>query len=220
MNLLLVIVLFAPVRDVQMSPAILEDVQSHLPANNPYNDIDCVTGAHESAHGCASALRQIHRQPGFYLLNNEAALIDEPKTVISAVAREVPNVLRGEVFRLYLQDSQVWWEFQPSYIFDELVAYTTGSLAREQAKIPDRQETVRYALEFVIYSCVVAKVSGDTGCKEFLRREIETAIAVSRRSNITSPYFQKFQTHPDAEELRVWTRWYFGPEWSKQWLSI
>lgn len=220
MNLLLVIVLFAPVRDVQMSPAILADVQSHLAAGNVYWDSDVITCTHESSHGIASVLRQKYGKPGFYLLNNEAALIEEPKTTISAVAREVPSVLRGEVFQLYLVDSRRWWDEQPSYIFDELVAYTNGSLCREQAGIESRQETVRYATEFIVYSICVARVANDLGCREFLRREIETTIRVSRRSQIVSPYFTTFQTHPDAEPLREWTRNYFGAEWCKAWLAI
>jgi hypothetical protein len=44
------------------------------------------------------------------------------------------------------------WNEQPSYVFDEWCAYTNGLEARYRLGIRDRQETGRYAAEFIAYA--------------------------------------------------------------------
>jgi hypothetical protein len=217
---LIVWTLFLPLRDVPHLTGILKDVESHLPAGHGYSDPDRITTVHESTHGINSLLRQRYGCPAFYVLNNRAVLMKEPTTTLSyaSVANMVPPSLRGEVYHLYLKQMQRWWNFQPTYVFDELTAYSNGAEARKQLGIKDRQETVRYAVEFIVYSsCVpMASHSTDTQMKEFLKWQIERVIALSGRG----AYLDKLRTSSDAKELRDWMRNYYGATWTKKVLGL
>jgi hypothetical protein len=139
-----------PIRDVGNLGPIVTDVESHLYAGHPYRDADRITWVHEGSHGVSSLLRNKWGCPAFYVLQNRAVLMPEPRTTLSAVAGRVPQSLRGEVYNLYLIQMQQWWNNQPSFVFDEWVAYTNGAEARRRLGIPDREETLRYASEFIV----------------------------------------------------------------------
>jgi hypothetical protein len=220
LNLMIAMLIpWMPIRVVSDAP-IIADVQSHLPAGNPYRDSDPITTVHESTHGINSLIRQHYGQPGFYLLNNKAAVISEPKTGLSKVAQIVPASLRGEVYDLYLIQQRIYWENEPSYVFDEMTAYTNGAEARYELGIAERQETVRYMLEFIVYSACVAKATPEPQMREFLRYQIERAIAIYHRSAVPTSYLNKLQTNTDANELRQFLRDYFGRSWCRKELGI
>jgi len=218
---------YASIRDVgdigRRYGQVVADIESHLPTNHPYRDNDRITWVHEGTHGINSILRNTFGRPGFYVLENKAILLNtEPQTTIGEVARMVPVSLRGDVYRLYMVDMRRYWEHQPSYIFDEFVAYTNGADARNQLRIHDRAETVKYMLEFCVYSaCVPRSVKeGDEQLRLFLMFQAERAIKISNDSGIKSEYLIKLCNEPDANELRIFMRKYFGKRWAKETLGF
>jgi len=202
---------YRPIRQVSGLPAILADVESHLPAGHPYDDPDRITTVHECTHGINSLLRNRYGRPAFYVLNNRAALLDEPAATLAAVAAQVPPSLQGEVYELYLVEPQDGWNDRPSYVFDEWTAYTNGADARQQLGIQDRQETLRYALEFCVYATCVPRAANSTDpqMRGFLRWQIERVTKLGR-----SDYLDRLRSNADASGLRQYMRDYFGEQWT------
>jgi hypothetical protein len=137
---------------------------------------------------------------------------------LSAAANLVPLSLRGEVYDLYLVNAQSDWNDQPSYVFDEWTAYTNGANARQQLGIQDRQETVRYALEFCVYATCVARAanSSDPQTRAFIMWQIERVMKLSSGSE----YLEHLRQEPDAAPLRGFVCDYFGVHWSREILGI
>jgi disulfide oxidoreductase YuzD len=218
MNLLLAIVLAwtpaPPIRHVTDLPPVLIDIESHLPAGHPYRDADRVTWTHEGTHGINSLLRQKHGQPAFYVLRNRAVLLREQPTTMAAIADAIPTPLRGDVYRLYLIEMQRYWNEQPTYILDEWVSYTNGAEARQALGIRDRTETVRYALEFSVYSAYVVG-RGDPQIKAFYKWQSERVMNLYQRSGVRSAYLDVLRQSPEAGQLRDWLRRTYGRKWTK-----
>ena len=209
-------IIWAPLKEVNNLPPIVADVESHLPNGHPYRDSDLVGYVHEGTHGINSLLRAEFGCPGFYVLNNRAYLLSEPDTTLTKVARVVPISLRGTVYRLYLIESRWWWDKQPSYVFDEWVAYTNGTEARWQLSIKNRQETVQYMLEFCVYSACVTCYTNDPQTRVFYKWQLARSMKLYHASGLKSDYLVKLRTEPDAEQLRAYIRDYCGPRWTKK----
>ncbi len=210
---------YPSIRNVGNLHPIIADIESHLPAGHPYRDSDLITWVHEGTHGINSQLRNEFRRPGFYVLRNRAVLLNkEPNTTLTQVARIVPVSLRGDVYQLYLIDSQRWWNNEPSYVFDEFVAYTNGAEARMSLRIQARQETVRYMLELSVYSTCVSRAakSKDSQIRAFLMWQIERAMKIYHALGIKSPYLGRLRRSADATELRIYMRDYFGLEFTRK----
>jgi hypothetical protein len=213
MKYLLAIIFIAvpPLRPVDVGP-VVSDIESHLPAGHPYYDSDRITWVHEGTHGINSRLRNLYGCPAFYVLKNRAVLLNEPDTTLAKVARRVPKSLRGSVYSLYLIQMQGYWNQQPSYVFDEWVAYTNGAEARRQLGITSRGETVDYALEFCIYAACVpwAANSDDPKLKAFYKWQVERVLRFNPHG------LDKLKTAQDAESLRQFLRSYCGSTWTKK----
>ena len=207
-----------PMRTPDSVGPVVTDIESHLLRGHPYRDTDRITWVHEGTHGIASRLRQQYHRPGFYVLENRAVLVTEPPTTLAAVARIVPPSLRGEVYDLYLVNAQASWNQQPTYIFDEWVAYTNGSEARRCLGIRERTETEKYMLEMSIYAlCVpMAADSSDAQLRAFVAWHLKRVVALSGQSQALA----RLQSAPDAEMLRQFIRVYFGPAWARQVLGV
>ncbi len=208
---------YAPVRSVRDLGPVLTDVESHLPQGHPYaNPGDIVNWVHEGTHGVNSDLRQAYHRAGFYVLNDKAVLIDNPALTLTAVAREIPTSLRGFCYNLYFVQQLRDWNDTPNYPFDEWTAYANGAEARLRRNIPDRNDTVRFALEFVPYSIAVAKAMRTAGLPDdpqvtaFIRWQTERCIRLGKEINMPLPDMSK----PDAESFRDFCRLYFGPDWT------
>ena len=216
----------APIRDVGDLGPVVTDIESHLPAGHPYRDADRITWTHEGTHGINSLLRNRYGCPAFYVLKNRAVLMQEPTTTLampwSAVAAKVPPSLRGEVYGLYLIQMQSYWNSQPTYVFDEWVAYTNGAEARQALGIRDRAETVRYMLEFCVYAACVPQAAGsdDPQMRAFYKWQVERAVALYRASGVKSNYLDRLRTEPDAALLREYLRGYCGPQWAQRVLRL
>ncbi len=214
-----------PIRNVS-GPPIIADVESHLPAGHVYDDPDQVTTVHECTHGINSLLRNRYGCPAFYVLRNRAVLMAEPATTLSwsTVADQVPVSLRGEVYGLYLKQMQNYWESNPTYVFDEWSAYTNGANARMALGIQDRGETVRYALEFSVYSMCVPRAakSTDPQMRAFIMWQSERVLKIvtSSGSSRDWEYLKKLRSAPDAESLRRYIRSYCGSAWARRVLGL
>jgi hypothetical protein len=129
----------------------IDDVNAMLPGISIYRDSDKITHVHESTHGINSQLRNRFGRPTFYVMGGVWFHVDEPKTTLSAVARSIPTEKRGDVYKLYCVDAQRWWNNEPSYLIDEMVAYINGAETRKFYGITNRAETLRYARELATY---------------------------------------------------------------------
>jgi hypothetical protein len=200
-----------PIRNVT-DPTILGDIESHLNAGHPYGDPDRITSVHEGTHGINSLLRNQYGMPCFYLLNNKAAKIPEPRTTLAQVALKIPRSLRGDVYQLYLIQMQGYWNNQPSYILDEYVAYTNGAEARLQLGIRDRQETIDYMLEFSVYATCLARNHSTPQLKEFLKWQLKRVTRIYAKSGYTSPYAERVKAANDAatNEFKAWSAIYYN----------
>ena len=164
------------------------------------------------------------RKNGFYVLENQAVIINEPNTHIRNVAQLVPRSLRGGVYQLYLVSQAGSWGDTPLYICDEWIGYTNGSEVRLDLGIKSRQETLQYALEFCVYSSCIpwASKSNDPQLKAFimwntyrcmwLHEQSRDQIGPSERQD---SYLQTMRTSQDAETWRQMIRDYYGQEWTK-----
>lgn len=208
---------------------VLSDIDSHLPAGHIYADQDRITHGHESSHGIAAQLRmkfavKDKRINGFYCLNDQVVIIEEPDTTISAVAQLVPRSLRGQVYNLYLIQQTRHWNNIPLYIFDEWIAYSNGAAVRADLGIIQRQETVQYMLEFNNYAiCLAWKTqSTDEQFKSFLKYSLERSMQLYKENlNIgdltqSTEFVTKTQTSPDAEAMRSFARSYLGEDWCQR----
>ncbi len=210
-----------PLRTVSGLGPVVGDIESHLLPGHPYREADRIGWVHEGTHSIHSNLRARFSRPGFYVLNNRAILLQEPATTLAAVARIVPPSLRGEVYSLYLVSQQGYFNEQPSYIFDEWCAYTNGLEARYRLGIRDRQETGRYAVEFIAYAVCVpwATQLHDPQVRALLQWQTERVLTLCRASSI-QPKLDRLRMATDAKPLRDFTRAYFGPDWTRKTLGF
>jgi len=233
-----------PLRNVTGLGEILSDIESHMPAGHIYRDSDKITWGHETTHGIHSRLRQKYSQSGeiiktslgryfkssnrincFYVLENRAIILKEPNVTLAQVAGNVPQSLRGEVYRLYLIQQQRYWNKEPLYVFDEWVAYGNGAAVRHDLDIKNRVGTVRYALEFNVYAMTLAQTAkiDDPQFKKFLMWNLERTMNLYKINNPTEhqkTYLQKMRTNPDGESLRNYIRGYCGVEWTQKILGF
>ncbi len=98
-----------------------------VPSRNPVGRTP--TGWHEDTHQINSELRNKYgiKYNAMYKGNREAFLLLEPKLTLTDVAINIPTVLQGMSYRLYLEQQARWWNDRPLYVLDELSAYLSGS---------------------------------------------------------------------------------------------
>ncbi len=153
-----------PVRTVSIG-GTLGDIESQLPAGNPYRDPDLVTSGHEQVHGINARLRDENRsENGFYCLNDRGFLCPSPKLTLSEVARATPQSKRGRIFKLYVVDSQRWWNDTPLYVLDECCAYVSGSKVGLELNMKARSlYSFQNAVECWHYTRVAARLARQRG---------------------------------------------------------
>jgi hypothetical protein len=206
-----------PIRNAGDVP-IVSDVQSHLAAGNEYLEADQVGCVHESTHGVNGVLRNQYHQPAFYVLHNRAVLLKEPNTTLAVVAGQIPVSLRGMDYESHLIEMQRYWNDQPTYVFDEWVAYTNGAEARQVLGITARHETVELALEYCVYAAYVPQ---DKQTKLFYRWQVERVMNLFyEHSGPPSAYLKNLREADDAAGLRKWLRDTYGSKWTKKVLGF
>jgi len=145
-------------------PETLRDVLAHLPpkdaaaARDPKSPEDLVTWAHEATHFVNSRLSTTKTR-GFYTLFDQGWRLPLTKrTTLTHVADAIPEKLRGRTFKTYLIDSRRDWDTYPLYLFDELVAYQSGTIVRQELGWAKRRETEEFMAELAIYAAYMVEV--------------------------------------------------------------
>lgn len=213
---------YPPIRNVGNLGPVISDTESHLPASLSCIENDVVGTVHYGTHFIHSELREKFRKPCFYVLRNRVIILPrEPATTLTRTSRLVPASLRGRNYT-YFTDARRDWEHQPSYIFDEWVAYTNGSEARWRHAYTKRVDTIGTMLEFVVYSTCVSwsAKSNDPQVRAFIMWQIERSMKLYRASGIKSSYLDRLRRSADATELRVYMRDYFGLEFTRKVLGF
>jgi hypothetical protein len=122
------------------------------------------------------------------------------------------------------------WNNEPLYLMDEWVSYTNGTevglnlVANGKWKDGQRWDTVQFMMEFNnIALCLAYKVkSNDNNFKAFMQWQLERTIKLMHEAekypnfnseNISKPW-QTLRTANDCDDLRKFTREYFGNEWT------
>lgn len=108
------------------------DIKAHCVQWTKYEDQ--MTEAHENSHQIHSEIRNRlgDGRNAFYVLENRVVVLSEPPIKLSEVAE---RCIPGKVYKLYLLDSQQWWNDQPLYLLDEMVAYTNGAIVGKAYKV-------------------------------------------------------------------------------------
>ncbi|MFO0679060.1 MAG: hypothetical protein U0169_21205 [Polyangiaceae bacterium] len=210
--------------------SVLTDIANHLPSSygNQYDDADRITFGHETTHGINSHLRvnfgtSGRRHNGFYLLQDRGVTLEEPGIRKSAVARFVPQALRGSRFGTYIT-GQTAWDDTPLYVFDEWIAYVNGGevgvdLVKRNLWGSTWRDGVAGQLEFTAYAIALgmAVEAGDPGYfrqndqfREFLAWNVRRALAVFREGARMTPftwaeqdaYHELLRSGADAAPLR------------------
>lgn len=144
------------VRSVNNLGKVLSDIESHMPAGHIYRDNSRVTWAHETTHGInaniRNSIRNGQKNNAFYVLEDRAAVIVEPRTTIRRVAGKIPQELRGPSYQLYLVESTSSWNNEPLYIMDEWTAYTNGSACGRELNADGWYYELLQAHNFNVYS--------------------------------------------------------------------
>jgi len=237
-----------PLRKVDDLGKVLSDIESHMPKGHIYTDPDRITWGHETSHGIASRLRykyskrytymlddhsrgkatciSMDKINGFYVLENRAVILREPKTTITAARPFAPVMLRGTVWHYMNAPS---WDNYPLYIFDEWVAYCNGAAVRHDLKIKDRAETVTYALELNVYAMAILQAASesektsDPKVRNFFMWNTERTMELYRKNGPTKrqqAYLERLRTSEDAKALRKFMRNYCGKEWTQKTLGF
>ncbi len=195
-SFIILLTVVTPLREVTAYAPILNDVYSQLSAGHDYTCDDDITTVHEATHGINARLRGLYGKPSFYILNNQAITLDEPDGTLTMVAEQIPKNLRGNNYKLYLVDARRYWDGQPTYVFDEFVAYTNGAQARLDLGREDRIGVVKRMAEFLTYSICVpwAIESNDPRIRAFLRYQIDRALSLGAGEyiDINDPGLQGF----------------------------
>lgn len=208
---------------------VLSDIDSHMTPGHIYRDSDRVTWGHETTHGIASLLRKKAGvgYEGLYVLENRAVLLKNPQLLMSHVAVNIPQSLRGMAYQLYMIDQTRQWNDFPLYILEEWVCYANGAAVRAELGIHNRAETVQQMLEFMNYSlCLLMtmeqrQISIDPELKIFVQWHCRrTSQLFHSNGRVRPEQWQLLMSSPDAERLREFCRNCFGKAWTKQILGF
>lgn len=144
------------------------------PYTDPYSDIkahcvqwtdydDRMTEAHENTHQINSEMRGRlgDGRNAFYCLNDKCIVFREPPVRLSDVAKAVR--VRGKVYDLYLVQAQQWWENEPLYLLDEMVAYTNGAIVGKKYGVNGWEYERDRAQELTYYAYTLCDLMKDRG---------------------------------------------------------
>jgi hypothetical protein len=94
----------------------------------PFTSSERPTNGHESCHGVNNRIRNQAggRSNGFYVIGGKGIVVPEPNFTLTQVRPFIPSSLRGNRYKLYLEEQARDWDGQPTYIGDEWTAYIAG----------------------------------------------------------------------------------------------
>jgi hypothetical protein len=205
-----------------------------------------VTWVHETTHGINADIRNSMNRTGkaangFYVTDENAAVVVEPAFRKSQVGSYVPGSLRNLDATGRFNTYVVWmgtWDSTPLYIFDEWISYTNGADAAVSMVLDssswgdrDRGDAFNGMLEFTVYAISLAQaaekldpdyLSSNKQFKAFLAYNVRRAMEIYQRGRILSQfsnsslkdYYEALLSSPDAESFRQFTYDFFGREWA------
>jgi len=159
-------------------PAKLYDLESRMPTWHPYRHRSQVTWAHETTHGLNSQLRNRRSGPrinAFYIYDGRAILATEPEFLLQDVADQVPAILRGRLYNLYLVSQASSWNDRPLYLFDEWCAYQNGSLLALDVNDRSREDSLESCIEMLAYCAYVTVGVEKNGRKILPETDVQSA---------------------------------------------
>jgi hypothetical protein len=208
---------------------IYNDVLSHS-LEKPFGDNHGrYTNVHETAHGIHNQLRKIYKPlfkksvNGFYCLNGQCAIVEDPNIKIRHVQKYIPDVLKSSRYKLYLVEQLQYWDDVPTYILDEWNCYVLGAeCAVDDAKRKrdlEKTNAVSGALEFSVYATALAMAvknhdplfwETNSQFKAFIKynllrseRAFSAGAGVPEFANKEQDRLQQtLLNHPDAEPIR------------------
>jgi hypothetical protein len=144
-----------PIKEPPVKGA-LGDIESYLPNGNPYKEADKVGWAHEGTHGVNSKLRQRYAEPGYnvlYQLDGWAIRLKEPNLTLMQVAQSIPSKYRGDMYALYMERQQEYFNKEPLYMLDELTAYLNGTIVGLDYNVDSARVkgSFKYVLQMRVY---------------------------------------------------------------------
>jgi len=136
---------------------VADDVRAHGGGND---------SPHEGTHQINSVIRNRYqgRMSAVYVLNDIAAVVENPSLTLTDLAHAVPADLRGDGYQLYLVDQAQYWNDWPCYVLDEWSAYIIGALGyREAGDGANYRLSKERAREFANYVFVLLSLVQNTG---------------------------------------------------------
>lgn len=228
--------------------AVLTEIQQHLDPShgNTYYSKDNITHAHETTHGINADVRNNlgkNGQNGFYCLNNQAALLTDPKCRLSQIGKNVPQSLRGTRFNLYLVQQTRYWDDVPTYVLDEWIAYINGISAGVdqinrglyEERPGETSDVAIGPMEFTYYAlalcCTIKEHDPDyfknhPEFAEFVAFNIRRSVKVYKEGICLRPFrwsteiVDSFITNDEAQPLRVIASELWGDEFVKKYLMV
>lgn len=181
---------FKPLRKSNYKNPIVADAESHDP--QPTKDNDLVTVTHECVHGASNVLRNkanASEYNAFYILDDLGYKVKEVKSFkLKDLANNIPQKHRKQIYKLYLVDSQQWWQDSPTYIVDEWNAYTCGTIAGIELKDDFRtQDSGFRMLEMAVYCQYLKRMANQDDITEFIDFLTERNLEVCKKIKMTNP---------------------------------
>lgn len=222
--------------------AVLSDIESHMPEGHDYRfQGQPMTWSHETTHGLNGRLRMFFRGKGknyLYCLDSKCVEIAEPTCTLRDVAMSIPPSLRGPSYNLYMIQQGRYWNDTPSYVLDEWIAYTHGTMTGIAVDEDGWYYELLQANNFSVYAIAMAKAVKErdpsydhTQLREFMAWNIQRINSImqgissetrgGRLGQNATPkqrsedYLNMLRKSPDANELREFAKSYFGTEWTQ-----
>lgn len=208
----------------------LADIESHIDPKHggTYRDSDLTTWAHETTHGINSDIRMRYRGRinGFYCLEDRAIILKEPNFRLGLVRNYIPQSMsRSTLYQLYMVSQARSWDDTPTYIFDEWIAYTNGSVCYSELPKSNRFGSVKGMFEFNIYAialCQALKTHDpsydDKELKLFVMWNLKRTYQY--RNGEEKEVITSFKNSQDFENLRRFARSYFGEKFYNEVLLL
>jgi len=241
---------FAPLNsrsDSGWGPVLTEIARHCPPSQVDYYMVpgDLVASGHELSHGIHAYVRNELGGPGqngFFVLDDKAAVVDEPGIRKSDVVPYIPSRYHGSRYELYIL-GQVEWDDTPLYVWDEWNAYINGTevgvnLAETGAWTDGSVDVCMGPLEFVVYALAVGMATEaldpsyfatNTQFKEFLAWNTARAMDVVRECLALDDfgswpsidqYYSDLRTHADGAPIREFLRRTYGDAFTNEVLDL
>lgn len=187
------------------------------------------TTAHETIHGIHADYRNRkmaesryrERWNALYTNPDTIFLVQEPNIKITEYREVVPKSLRGEKYKLYLQEQTQYWNDVPFYILDEYFAYMNDAEVaiqdKQNGKKTDQADVAFGALELGICGiCAIMEIEkrypgymeNNKDFINYFRESLLRTKASVDYATVNFPFKQRdeflnnLRTKTDAEQLR------------------